>query len=96
MEKCTFCIQRLNRAKGEAKHEGRDLRDGDVVAACQQACPSEAIQFGNIIDPESAVAQHKQNDRNYGLLAEFNVRPRTSYLARLRNANPVLEPKERG
>jgi molybdopterin-containing oxidoreductase family iron-sulfur binding subunit len=91
MEKCTFCIQRLTRAKRKAKDEGRTVRDGEVLTACQQACPADAIHFGNINDPESNVSKLKTNDRNYELLGELNVRPRNSYLAKIRNPNPLLK-----
>jgi MoCo/4Fe-4S cofactor protein with predicted Tat translocation signal len=91
MEKCTFCIQRITRAKHQAKLEGRTVADGEIVTACQQACPTQAIHFGNINDPRSVVTQLKQKDRNYNLLAELNVRPRNSYLAKIRNPNPELE-----
>lgn len=90
MEKCTYCIQRINRAKRQAKLEGRGIQDGDIVTACQAACPTRAITFGNINDPQSRVAQLKRIPRNYELLAYLNTRPRTSYLGRIRNANPLL------
>jgi molybdopterin-containing oxidoreductase family iron-sulfur binding subunit len=85
MEKCTYCVQRINGARHAAIREGRQLRDGDVVTACQQACPSEAIVFGDINDPESRVARAKAQPRNYGLLTELNTRPRTTYLAKVSN-----------
>lgn len=91
MEKCTYCLQRLNRAKYKAKEEGRTVADGEVQAACQQACPTKAIQFGNINDSKSRVVAEKGQTRNYELLGELNVRPRTSYLGKLRNPNPELE-----
>ncbi|MDX1439641.1 MAG: TAT-variant-translocated molybdopterin oxidoreductase [Rubricoccaceae bacterium] len=90
MEKCTYCVQRVRRAQQYAHIEDRPIRDGEVVTACQQACPSDAIVFGNIADPESAVSRSKQNPRSYEVLAELAVRPRTSYLARLSNPNPGL------
>ena len=90
MEKCTFCLQRINEAKFKAKQEGRVLRDGEVQAACQQACPTQAITFGNILDPDSKVAKAKGMDRNYGMLSEYNLKTRNSYLAKIRNPNPEL------
>ncbi len=66
------------------------IEDGDVQSACQQACPADAISFGNISDPKSAVSEAKQNNRKYEMLAELNFKPRTSYLARIRNPNPDL------
>jgi molybdopterin-containing oxidoreductase family iron-sulfur binding subunit len=91
MEKCTYCVQRISEARITAKLEGRDVRDGDVVTACQAACPTKAIVFGDINDPESQVAQRKASPLNYGLLTELNTHPRTTYLAKLRNPNPELE-----
>jgi molybdopterin-containing oxidoreductase family iron-sulfur binding subunit len=95
MEKCNYCVQRIEEQKIAANADGRRaLRDGEVVSACAQVCPAEAIVFGNINDPASRVAQLKKQERNYGVLAELNVRPRTSYLGRLRNPNPALESAE--
>jgi molybdopterin-containing oxidoreductase family iron-sulfur binding subunit len=90
MEKCTYCVQRINLVRIEAEKEGRKIQDGEIRTACQQVCPTEAIVFGDINDPASQVAQLKANSRNYGLLTETNVKPRTSYLARLRNPNPEI------
>jgi MoCo/4Fe-4S cofactor protein with predicted Tat translocation signal len=82
MEKCTYCTQRIEAAHAAADKEGRALRDGDVVTACQQACPTRAIIFGNINDPHSEVARLKRDGRHYALLEELGTRPRTTYLAR--------------
>ena len=91
MEKCTYCTQRLQSAKITAKNEGRIATDADVVTACQQACPADAIVFGNINDPDSKVTRAKKQNRNYAMLGELNVQPRTTYLAKLRNPNPAIE-----
>lgn len=91
MEKCTFCVQRVRQAQQYAHIEDRPLRDGEVVTACQEVCPADAIVFGDLRDPDSAVSQTKRNPRDYALLAELAVKPRLTYLARLRNPNPALE-----
>jgi molybdopterin-containing oxidoreductase family iron-sulfur binding subunit len=91
MEKCTYCIQRITHARIDAEEQGRKVRDGEVQTACQQACPAEAILFGDLNDPTSQVAKRKASERNYGLLEELNTRPRTTYLAAVRNPNPELE-----
>lgn len=91
MEKCTYCVQRISAARITSKLEGRPIADGEVVTACQAACPTRAIVFGNINDPASQVAQRKASPLNYGMLTELNTQPRTTYLAKLRNPNPELE-----
>ncbi len=91
MEKCTYCTQRIQEAKINAKNEARLVVDGEIQTACQQACPSDSIVFGNILDPESRVAKLKKQNREYKLLVELNIKPRTSFLARIKNPNPEME-----
>lgn len=90
MEKCTYCVQRINDTRIEAKKQGRDIKDGEVVTACQQACSTGAIVFGNVADKESKVSKMRNDKRSYLLLEELNTRPRTSYLGRVRNPNPEI------
>jgi molybdopterin-containing oxidoreductase family iron-sulfur binding subunit len=90
MEKCTYCVQRIQEGKFRANRENRPLQDQEVRTACQDACPTQAIVFGDALDPKSKVASLKANSRDYSLLEELNVRPRTTYLARVRNPNPEL------
>ncbi len=90
MEKCTYCVQRINAAKIRSEEENRSVHDGEIVTACQGACPANAIVFGNINDPNSRVAKLKAQSRDYRLLTELNTRPRTSYLARVQNPNPEI------
>jgi molybdopterin-containing oxidoreductase family iron-sulfur binding subunit len=91
MEKCTYCVQRINGARIEAKKENRSLRDGEIETACEAACPSRAITFGDKNNPESRVAKKRAQPRNYGILTELNTQPRTTYLESVRNPNPKLE-----
>jgi molybdopterin-containing oxidoreductase family iron-sulfur binding subunit len=91
MEKCTYCVQRINVARINAKMEERPLGGDEVVTACQAVCPAHAIVFGNLVDPHSAVARAKNSPRNYALLEELNTHPRTTYLTALRNPNRELE-----
>jgi Fe-S-cluster-containing dehydrogenase component len=90
MEKCTYCIQRINAARITAELEKRTIRDGEIVPACAQVCPAEAIVFGNMNDSQSRVAHLKKSPLNYLMLGELNTRPRTSYFAKLRNMNSKL------
>lgn len=104
MEKCTYCTQRISSARIEAEKDGRAIMDGEVVTACQAACPTDAIVFGNLNDKESKVAKLKEDHRNYKVLNELNTQPRTSYLAGLKNQNrempdvkeyKPIDPKEK-
>ena len=90
MEKCTYCVQRIQAAKITAKNERREVRDGEIRTACQQTCPTQAIVFGDLADVQSRVRAAHGDSRAYALLAELNVKPRTAYLARIRNPNPEL------
>jgi molybdopterin-containing oxidoreductase family iron-sulfur binding subunit len=110
MEKCTYCVQRIQSVKIANKREGRghyvgvgdqkqfrvDIPDGQIVTACAQACPAEAITFGDLNDPQSRVAQLSRNVRGYKLLAEIGTQPRTTYLARVRNPNPAMGHPDNG
>lgn len=91
MEKCSYCVQRISAAKIDADKENRPVRDGEVVTACQQACPASAISFGNINDKKSQVAKLQSDERSYQVLADLNTRPRTKYVAAVLNPNPELE-----
>ncbi|NNF07845.1 MAG: 4Fe-4S dicluster domain-containing protein, partial [Candidatus Eisenbacteria bacterium] len=91
MEKCTYCTQRISKARIASKIEDRPIADGEIVTACQQVCPTDSIVFGNINDPDSQVSKLKAQTRDYQMLKWLNTEPRTSYLARLRNPNPELE-----
>ena len=91
MEKCTYCVQRISAARIQAKNEGRKIKDGEVVTACQAACPSQSITFGDVSNPQSLVSLLKKEPQNYSLLGELNTKPRTSYLGKVSNPNPALE-----
>jgi molybdopterin-containing oxidoreductase family iron-sulfur binding subunit len=93
MEKCTYCVQRISEKRIDAERADSTIREGDLQTACQQSCPANAIVFGNLNDPNSQVNKWKAHARNYSLLGELNTRPRTTYLAEVRNPNPELETK---
>ncbi len=91
MEKCTYCVQRINEAKIEAEKEDRPVRDGEIQTACQSVCPTEAIVFGDIGDPNSRVSKLKGESRDYALLHDLNTKPRTTYLATISDRHPDLD-----
>jgi molybdopterin-containing oxidoreductase family iron-sulfur binding subunit len=90
MEKCTYCVQRIARVRIDAKNQEREIRDGEIVTACAQACPSQAIVFGDRNDKTSRVARLHASPRRYGLLEDLQTKPRTTYLAAVRNPNPEI------
>ena len=94
MEKCTYCVQRINASRIQAETEGRKIRDGEFTTACAQACPTRAIVFGNINDPEAEVTRLKREPTDYGLLTELNTQPRTTYMPTFRNPNPLIRSSE--
>jgi len=87
MEKCSFCVQKISEERENAIREGREIEGENVVTACQQACPAEAIIFGDANDPESKISQYRKHDLGYGVLQNINVRPNVTYLAKLRNTH---------
>jgi molybdopterin-containing oxidoreductase family iron-sulfur binding subunit len=91
MEKCSYCLQRITRARVESEKAGRRIQDGEMVTACQAVCPTRAIRFGDLNDPGSDVVAAKASPLDYHLLEELNTRPRTSYLTRVLNPDPELE-----
>jgi len=99
MEKCTYCVQRINAGRINSEKRGNRpedrIRDGEVLTACQQSCPTDAIIFGDLNDPGSQVNKLKADPRNYALLADLNTRPRTTYIGAVRNPNPELESGEK-
>ena len=90
MEKCTYCVQRIERARIATRLQDRRIRDGEILTACQQACPSGAIVFGDLNDANAKVRRLHEDERRYDLLHELGTRPRTAYLARVTNPNPEL------
>jgi molybdopterin-containing oxidoreductase family iron-sulfur binding subunit len=95
MEKCSYCVQRINYAKITAEKDDRKVRDGEIVPACAAACPTQAIMFGDLNDPNSKVSEWKKHSLNYSLLGELNTRPRTTYLTEIRNPNPEVGKSEK-
>jgi molybdopterin-containing oxidoreductase family iron-sulfur binding subunit len=94
MEKCSYCVQRIKKVTIAADREQRSVIDGEIRTACQQVCPSEAITFGDLNDEASAAARQRAEPRNYGILEDLNTRPRTTYMAKITNPNPVLSPAD--
>jgi len=94
MEKCTYCVQRIEKAKIQAKNNGRAIQDGEIVPACAQTCPAQAIVFGDLNNPASRVSKLLEHNRAYAMLGGLNLKPRTVYLARVWNPNPELVEKE--
>jgi molybdopterin-containing oxidoreductase family iron-sulfur binding subunit len=91
MEKCTYCLQRVQNAKIQTRVEGRRIEDGELQSACQAACPTQAIVFGNIKDPQSQVSKNHADARTYDMLGDLNIKPRTKYMVRVRNTHQRLK-----
>jgi Fe-S-cluster-containing dehydrogenase component len=95
MEKCSYCVQRIRETEIRARvADGREIADGEVVTACQQACPTEAIQFGSLRHPASKMSAGRRDPRNYQVLRDLGTSPRTTYLARITDPNPALDRKK--
>jgi molybdopterin-containing oxidoreductase family iron-sulfur binding subunit len=94
MEKCTYCVQRISHARRAAEKEERRIRDGEIVTACQAACPTRAISFGDLNDPDAEIHKLRREPRSYALLGHLGTRPRTSYLARVNNRNDELKGRQ--
>ena len=94
MEKCSYCVQRIQELKIQTEKEGRRVRDGEILTACQQVCPTQAITFGDLNDKNSKVAQLQAQKRIYGLLDDLNTHPRTKYLGYVRNPNEALRGQD--
>ncbi len=92
MEKCSYCVQRIEGARVQARVEGRKIQDGDITPACAETCPVDAITFGDLNDPQSRVSKMREDSRSYDLLGYLNIKPRTFYMARIRNPNPAIAP----
>jgi Fe-S-cluster-containing dehydrogenase component len=90
MEKCTYCLQRISAARINSENQNRTIREGEIQTACQQVCPANAIVFGDLNDPNSRVSKLRSHPLNFLMLGQLNTRPRTAYLARLRNPNPKI------
>ena len=91
MEKCTYCVQRINTVRQNAEVEERPIADGELKTACQQSCPTEAIVFGDLAEAKSEVNRWKEHPLNYAMLGHLNTRPRTTYLAAVYNPNPDID-----
>jgi molybdopterin-containing oxidoreductase family iron-sulfur binding subunit len=94
MEKCSYCVHRIQNTKIQAKNAGREIGPEEITPACAQACPAQAITFGDLLRPEAKVTKDHENPRSYALLGELETRPRTAYLARIRNPHPSLTTEE--